>query len=185
MKRLSVTKDDVEIYGLNVGELIVNRVNSIEYLGKSALIRKLEEPAVFESNIMRCSLVPSAISKEFVTLFLNSKLGRQELCKNAKHSVNQASINQTDVGNAFLPICSFEEQEIIAREIIGKTDSIDRTVAEIKQQLIKSETLRQSILKKAFSGQLIPQDPNDEPASELLARIKVEKTVEQAVKKTK
>lgn len=185
LKRLSVTKDDVEIYGLNVGELIVNRVNSIEYLGKSALIRKLEEPAVFESNIMRCSLVPSAISKEFVTLFLNSKLGRQELCKNAKHAVNQASINQTDVGNAFLPICSFEEQEVIAREIIGKTDSIDRTVAEIKQQLIKSETLRQSILKKAFSGQLVPQDPNDEPASELLARIKIEKTVEQAVKKTK
>ncbi len=180
LKRLAATNEEVETYGLSIGELIVNRVNSIEYLGKSALIRDLDEPTVFESNIMRCEFVDGHISKEFVTFFLNSRLGRQELCKNAKHAVNQASINQTDVGNAFLPMCSFEEQEIVVSVAISKTDAIDHTVDEIDQQLAKAETLRQSILKKAFSGQLVPQDEGDEPASALLARIKAEKAAAQA-----
>lgn len=175
LKRLRLSEDEVKTYGLNIGDLVVNRVNSIEYLGKSALMRKLDESTVFESNIMRCSLVDGGISKEFITLFLNSKLGRQELCKNAKHAVNQASINQTDVGNAFVPICSVEEQTYIERKVGNRIDSIEHVTFEIEQQLLKAETLRQSILKKAFSGQLVPQDPNDEPASELLKRIRAEK----------
>lgn len=175
LKRLSVTDDEKETYGLQLGDLIVNRVNSIEYLGKSALIRRLNEPTVFESNIMRCSLVDRSISNEYVTLYLNSKSGRNELCKNAKHAVNQASINQTDVGNAFVPICSIEEQRLIVLEVSAKLDAINRTITDIKLQLRQSEALRQSILKKAFSGQLVQQDANDEPASELLARIQAER----------
>lgn len=180
LKRLRLSEDEIKTYGLNIGELIINRVNSIEYLGKSALIRKLDEPTVFESNIMRCSLVDASISKEFITLFLNSKLGRQELCRNAKHAVNQASINQTDVGNAFVPVCSIAEQKYIEREVGSRIDSIEQVTFEIELQLLKAETLRQSILKKAFSGTLVPQDPNEEPASELLERIKAEKEQQKA-----
>lgn len=183
LKRLSVTDDEKETYGLQLDDLIVNRVNSIEYLGKSALIRRLNEPTVFESNIMRCSFVDNSVSNEYVTFYLNSKSGRKELCKNAKHAVNQASINQTDVGNAFVPICSIEEQQLIVLEVSAKLDSIDRTITDIELQLRQSETLRQSILKKAFSGQLVPQEPNDEPASELLARIQAEKAAEKAAQK--
>jgi type I restriction enzyme S subunit len=185
IKRLSVTDDEICAYGLQIGDLIINRVNSIEYLGKSALVRKLNEPTVFESNIMRCSLIGGSVSNEYVTLYLNSVSGRKELCKNAKHAVNQASINQTDVGNAFVPLCSIEEQKLIVQEVSRKVDAIDRTLIDIDLQLRKAETLRQSILKKAFSGQLVPQDPNDEPASELLARIQAEKAAQQAAAKGK
>src|SRR5690606_10973237 len=125
------------------------------YLGKSALIRHVNEPTVFESNIMRCSLVAGVVSNEYLTFYLNSRLRRKELCKNAKHAVNQASINQTDVGNAFVPFWSVEEQELIAGEVSEKLDYINRAFTDIDFQLRKSETLRQSILKKAFSGQLI------------------------------
>jgi len=52
---------------------------------------------------------------------------------------------------------------------------IDENDAEIRSNLRRAEVLRQSILKKAFSGQLVEQDPNDEPASVLLERIKAEK----------
>lgn len=185
IKRLSVTDDEICAYGLQIGDLIINRVNSIEYLGKSALVRKLNEPTVFESNIMRCSLIGGSVSNEYVTLYLNSVSGRKELCKNAKHAVNQASINQTDVGNAFVPLCSIEEQKLIVQEVSRKVDAIDRTLIDIDLQLRKAETLRQSILKKAFSGQLVPQDPNDEPASELLARIQSEKISDQNTKNSR
>jgi len=154
LKRLSLSVDEINAYGLALGDLIVNRVNSIEYLGKSALIRALNEPTVFESNIMRCSLVDGSISKEFITLFLNSRTGRKELCKNAKHAVNQASINQSDVGNAFLPLCSYDEQTEVVGNLESKLSQIESLNNEIDTQLEKSEILRQSILKRAFSGQL-------------------------------
>ena len=67
------------------------------------------------------------------------------------------------------------EQIQIADTIEKADSSIDELTAEIDNQLLKADALRQSILKKAFSGQLVPQDPNDEPASLLLERIKAEK----------
>lgn len=154
LKRLAVTDNEKDTYGLKLGDLIVNRVNSIEYLGKSALIRKLDEPIVFESNIMRCTLLSKTIEREFIVLYLNTIIGRKELCKNAKHAVNQASINQTDVGNSFLPICSLAEQQEIVNLLEEKLSIIERNEKEIENALAKAELLRQSILKKAFSGRL-------------------------------
>jgi type I restriction enzyme S subunit len=74
-----------------------------------------------------------------------------------------------------LPICLAEEQKQIRLQLESRlsiTDQLEQTITTALQQ---SEVLRQSILKKAFSGQLVPQDPNDEPASVLLERIKTEK----------
>ncbi len=74
-----------------------------------------------------------------------------------------------------IPLIPIEEQNKILSELesrLSVTDQLDQTLTTALQQ---AETLRQSILKKAFSGQLVPQDPNDEPASALLKRIQVEK----------
>jgi type I restriction enzyme S subunit len=74
-----------------------------------------------------------------------------------------------------LPICSIEEQLKIIETVESKLSEIDKLDSDLGLQLDKANTLRQSILKKAFSGKLVPQDPNDEPASELLKRIAEEK----------
>ena len=73
------------------------------------------------------------------------------------------------------PLMSKEEQEKIVNEIELQFSIIDNLEHTIKSGMQKSEALRQSILKKAFEGKLVPQDPNDEPASELLKRIQAEK----------
>ena len=90
------------------------------------------------------------------------------------------TIRQTPV---ILP--SPQEQQQIVSEIEAKFSVIDQLEKDIEENLKRSETLRQSILKKAFSGQLVPQDPNDEPASELLKRIKAEKTTQAPTKRKK
>jgi type I restriction enzyme S subunit len=64
------------------------------------------------------------------------------------------------------------EQIELVKKLEEKLSNLDTVAASINEQLAKSETLRQSILKKAFSGQLVTQDANDEPASELLEQIK-------------
>ena len=74
-----------------------------------------------------------------------------------------------------LPLCSVAEQEQVVQAFEGLVSELDNIEKTIENELVKAEVLRQSILKKAFSGQLVPQDPNDEPASILLERIKAEK----------
>lgn len=175
LKRLELLPDEVKTFQLKNGDLLVNRVNSIEFLGKCLLVTGLSEATVFESNIMRCSFAETHIDLRYLTTYLASHDGRRRLCRNAKHAVNQASINQSDVAVTPVPLAHLEEQ----RQVIGVLDQllsiIDRMSLELESQLARAATLRQSILKKAFSGQLVAQDPNDEPASILLERIKAEK----------
>jgi type I restriction enzyme S subunit len=81
-----------------------------------------------------------------------------------------------------LPLCSVEEQRLTVEEIESRLSVADKIEESITQSLKQAEALRQSILKKAFSGKLVPQDPNDEPAEELLARIRAERAAQEPAK---
>lgn len=155
-KRLSLSQEEIEKYSLNQFDLVINRVNSMPYLGKCALIRHIPETTVFESNIMRVRLNFDVISPEYITYFLASDEGRRELIKNAKQAVNQASINQTDVGNVLVPIpgdIALQEQTVsVIERYLSVCDSIEQAIDTSLQQAV---ALRQSILKQAFEGRLV------------------------------
>jgi len=89
----------------------------------------------------------------------------------------QPNLNTTIVGNIVVPVTALEEQEQIVQEIESRLSICDQLEATILENLQKAEALRQSILKQAFEGKLVPQDPNDEPAETLLDRIKAERQV--------
>lgn len=80
---------------------------------------------------------------------------------------------------------SREEQHKVVLEIESRLSVCDKIEESIEQGLIQAEALRQSILKRAFEGKLVPQDPNDEPATVLLERIKAERSKSLPEKKTK
>ena len=71
-----------------------------------------------------------------------------------------------------LPLPSLVEQTEIVRILDERLEAVDTLNAEITANLARAEALRQSILKQAFSGKLVPQDPDDEPATVLLQRIR-------------
>ena len=174
---LRATPDELATYGLQQGQLIVNRVNSPSHLGKCLVVPDSLLPAVFESNMMRMA-TGSGISVSYIAYYLRSFVGRTRLTSNAKWAVNQASINQTDVCSTPIPLPPMAEQRRIVAEVERRLSVIQQAEATVDASLARAERLRHSILKQAFSGKLAPQDSSDEPASALLERIRAERAAE-------
>jgi type I restriction enzyme S subunit len=138
----------------------------------------------FPDSIVGFSSFRNIIFPEYVDFFMQSARTRIEAYAPA---TAQKNINLETLENLVVPFCSLLEQGIILDSLetsFSITDQLEQTIITALQQ---SEVLRQSILKKAFSGQLVEQDPNDEPASILLERIKAEKAalINPTIKKTK
>ena len=125
----------------------------------------------FPDSIVGFTAYKSVIP-EYVELFIKAVRVNIEAYAPA---TAQKNINLVTLENLVVPYCSIDEQKKIINEVEAIFSVIDNNEKEIESALTKAATLRQSILKKAFSGQLVPQDPSDEPASELLARIQAEK----------
>nr|WP_281417523.1 restriction endonuclease subunit S [Lentibacillus saliphilus] len=169
LKRLQLDEREKELYALKNDNIIINRVNSIEYLGKSALIKNLDDSCVFESNVMRLSL-NEKVNPDYLILFLNSQMGLQELRKNAKHAVNQASINQQDVKNVLIPLPKIEEQLEIIRLLNNLMSNKDKASKYLEMNNV-IDSLKQTILSKAFRGELGTNDQSEESAIELLKKV--------------
>lgn len=137
----------------------------------------LEMEACFPDSVV--GLVPSeSVSGEYIEFFIRTI--RSELDSYAPATA-QKNINLAILNTVAVPIPSETEQAEIYSKVHLLMSTIDKVDEEIYLRLKTSLTLRQSILKAAFSGKLVPQDPNDEPASELLKRIAAEKQAGQAI----
>jgi len=156
-KRVQLESSDIEKWSLRDNDILINRVNSIEYLGKCGLVENLPEITVFESNIMRITLNSEKAVAKFVTIFLSSVIGLSRLRENAKLAVNQASINQKDVKSCKIELpCISEQTEIVRRveQLFAYADGIEK---QVQNALERVNNLTQSILAKAFRGELTAQ----------------------------
>ncbi len=171
LQRVQVSQADFERYGLHEGDMVVNRVNSPSHLGKTLAVEARHLPAMFESNMMRFE-VATGVMPRFLQAYFSSVSGKAKLIANAKWAVNQASINQKDVERTVVPLPPQPEQERIVGEIDRLLSAAATVATNVSADKARIARLRQSILKWAFEGKLVDQDPNDEPAEQLLARIR-------------
>ena len=112
LRRVELDPSTVARYQLQPGEIVVNRVNSRPFLGKSAIIPPLDEPVVFESNMMRFAVEPRHTMAGYVIAYLQTPAARGRLIINAKDAINQSSINQQDVTGLPIPLPPLELQAV-------------------------------------------------------------------------
>lgn len=171
LKRLEITDEEKDTYLLSVNDIVVNRVNSMPYLGKSALIRKLPEQCVFESNMMRIKINIRKANPEYVIRYLNSSIGLQELRKNAKQAVNQASINQQDVKMVKIALPSLEEQNEIVKIITSISNKDEAILNKAEAVIEEIDLMKKSILAKAFRGELGTNISKEKNSIEVLKKL--------------
>ena len=186
MKYLQGDHPETQKTILGHGDLLFNRTNSAELVGKSAVYKEFHPEASFASYLIRVSFL-SDISSDYVCTYINSRHGRAYIARVRNQQVGQANVNGTKLAAMPIPLPPTAEQHRIMAEVERRVSVMNQTEAAVEANLSRAERLRQSILKKAFSGKLVPQDPNDEPASKLLERIRAEREAarESAVGKRK
>ena len=183
-KNLVYTDDRSEIdkYLLEKYDVLFNRTNSAELVGKTA-IYKGERPAIFAGYLIRIKYKKNVLDPFYLCYYLNSHEAKNYGSSVKSFGVNQSNINGSKLKAYPIPFTPFEEQKKTVKQIESRLSVCDSIEQNIKESLKKAEALRQSILKKAFEGNLLTaQELADcklaedyEPAGVLLERIKLSK----------
>lgn len=164
----SSNKDDISKYALLKDDLLFNRTNSSEWVGKTA-IYKFDTPAIYAGYLIRVRCI--LVCPNFINFVLNSSYHR-DWCNQVKtDAVNQSNINAQKLSKHIIPIPPLAEQQRIANEVerwFAVIDALESNEGDLLKAIAQAKS---KILDLAIHGKLVPQDPNDEPAIELLKRI--------------
>ena len=159
------------------GDILFAKVTPCMENGKIAIAHDLTNGIGFGSTEFHVIRLPEGQSKQFFFFYFLQQKFRQEAKRAMTSGVGLLRVPTDYMRKVPLPLPPLPEQQAIVSEVESRLSVADEVEKTVTAELKRAEQLRQSILKKAFSGKLVPQDPNDEPASVLLERIKVQKEI--------
>ena len=159
---------DIAKYSLKQDDLLFNRTNSAEWVGKTA-IYKGNKNAIYAGYIIRIRTI--SVNADYINYVMNSSYHR-DWCDEVKtDAVNQSNINAQKLSQLYIPIPPYKEQERIVNYVQRWTTLINNIEIEKSDLALSVAETKFKILDLAIHGKLVPQDPTDEPAYELLKRI--------------
>ncbi|EMK19049.1 type I restriction modification DNA specificity domain protein [Leptospira kirschneri serovar Bim str. PUO 1247] len=176
LKYAKFDEEEILSYSLKEGDILTIRSNgSVDLVGKCAIITKRDTDYLFAGYLIRLRPVHNKMDPQFLLHLLSSIGIRNQIELMAKSSSGVNNINSEEIKSLQFFMPTLLEQQIIVQEIESRLSVCDKLEDTIQSSLNQAESLRQSLLKKAFEGKLVAQDPKDEPASVLLERIRAEK----------
>lgn len=155
IKSMNIEMVDLPRLQLEINDVLFNEGGDLDKLGRGWIWEGQVSQCITQNHVFRASpFVNEKYHAKFISYWGNS-FGRDYFESGGKQTTNLASINKTVLSNFPIPLTSFTEQKEIVNQLEEKLSIIEQNEKEIEKALAKAELLRQSILKKAFSGKLI------------------------------
>ena len=149
----SDNKEDNSQYLLKYNDVLFNRTNSLELVGKTAIF-KGERPAIFAGYLIRIHRKENLLDADYLNYYLNSKKAFEYGKSVVISSVNQANINGTKLKTYPIPLPPLHDQQSIVRQLDALRDETQKLEAVYQKKIANLEELKKSVLQKAFSGEL-------------------------------
>lgn len=176
LKHALFNEKELRKLALVEGDLLVIRSNgSLDLVGRSAVVDSAVAGMLFAGYLIRIRLDLSKALPPFIQYWMQSFAVRRTIEDAAKSTSGVNNVNSQQLQALQLQLPTLEEQHEIVRRIESAFAKTDRLAGEAKRALELVGRLDEVILAKAFRGNLVPQDENDEPAEHLLARIRAER----------
>jgi type I restriction enzyme S subunit len=179
---IELFEGELERFRLEAGDLLVVEGNgSPDQIGRAAMWRGEIRDCVHQNHLIRVRPGPR-LRAEFLELVWNSPKVAQQLKRVASSTSGLHTLSTAKVKSIKIPVPSLKEQDALVEA--AQQWRTKQLAAEAAQQsaLVRASALRRSLLAEAFTGHLTPQDPGDEPANVMLARLRVEREAAGATK---
>jgi type I restriction enzyme S subunit len=172
---LTIDESESKLYDLRKGDLLFTRYNgSLEYVGVCAMVTEDLPAYVYPDKLIRVRVKPAVVLPRFIEIASAAAEARSQIEGYVKSSAGQKGISGGNLKTLLVPIPGIEEQAEIVRRCDVLFAFADRLEGRLQTAQAATERLTPALLAKAFRGELVPQDPNDEPASELLRRLQAD-----------
>lgn len=175
VEEMDFDPEHFEKYKLQPGDILASEGQSPDRVGESAIYAGGIEGLCFQKTLHRFRPVPSGPSAKFAQIVFRAHVKTGVFRKMASITTNIAHLTLEKFEAAPFPLPPVAEQHRIATEVDRLLSIADETETAIRAQLKRAEALRRAILKHAFEGKLVPQDPSDEPAHVTLERLRAER----------
>jgi type I restriction enzyme S subunit len=166
---LDASRIDPSLF-VKAGDFLFSRANTIDLVGACVIAERVTAQIMLSDKILRFNLVGS--QPRWVLYMLRSRQGRHDIERlSTGNQESMRNIGQDRIRQIRIPLPPLAEQRRIVAEIDRLLSVADTTEQAVRAQLARARRLRQAVLKRAFEGKLVPQDPSDESASVLLERL--------------
>ncbi len=170
------TEQDASKYIVKVNDFFISRGSgSLTHVGRGGLLTAIPDKVAFPDTLIRARVNHKQLLPAFLALVWESRIIREQVEDVAHTTAGIFKISQKQIEKFVLPVPPLEEQKEIVRRVEDLFQFADQIEARYKRARNYTDKLTQSILAKAFRGELVPQDERDESASLLLERIKAER----------
>jgi type I restriction enzyme S subunit len=180
MSEIEATEEDIEALRLQPGDVLFNEGGDRDKLGRGWVWEGALPLCIHQNHVFRARPAPH-INPKFLSLYAN-ELGQDYFAREGKQSTNLASINMTKLKGLPVPVPPRVVQDRITERVEQALLALKQLAGRCSATRSRIDALESAILAKAFRGELVPQDPNDEPASVLLERIRAERAAAPAKK---
>jgi type I restriction enzyme, S subunit len=171
VKSIRVDREVARRLELKAGDILLNEGGDRDKIGRGWVWQDELQVCIHQNHVFRVRLYDDGINAFLISHYAN-EIGRAFFIEKGKQTTNLASISLSKINELPIPVPPAAEAQIIIERLREALDSDADNRRDMADAEALSSTVRQSILKAGFEGRLVPQDPADEPASALLARLR-------------